>query len=342
MEQAFGADFASVRVHTGTQANDLAHSLGAKAVTSDEDIAFSAGRYQPDSPRGRNLLAHELAHVVQQRQGGASDRSESRARSAVQAISAGGSVAPRSLGGAESGALHCDPDDERKPAETSPSATAFKMPPLHLIPPLQLRPLSPPATAAGAGSSDAAASFRMPPLQLTPPLQLSPMLPAATGTGTGTDTTAPMYDWRAMRSLLPPEQKAEGPQPLPSYRLPSPFTRPAADAAGTNSIDWLAMRKPFDIRGLTLTQRDGDTITEEAKRSAAMLDAMGMDKRFKFGPVTQEWLINLGLGMQLDQVNARDNPNAMDRMQLEWKNAYPDEKKTPILPVFNLDWFRKK
>ncbi|HSK25024.1 MAG TPA: DUF4157 domain-containing protein [Egicoccus sp.] len=70
MEAAFQADFSTVRVHADERADDLSRSLGADAFTSGNDIFFRAGAYQPASPAGRHLLAHELTHVVQQ--GGAS------------------------------------------------------------------------------------------------------------------------------------------------------------------------------------------------------------------------------------------------------------------------------
>lgn len=67
-EGALGADFSGVRVHTDGAAAETARALQARAFTVGEDIAFGAGEYQPGTARGRELLAHELAHVVQQRQ----------------------------------------------------------------------------------------------------------------------------------------------------------------------------------------------------------------------------------------------------------------------------------
>jgi len=67
MEQALGADFGGVRVHTGARADQLNRSLQAAAFTSGRDIYFRRGAYSPASPRGTALLAHELTHVVQQR-----------------------------------------------------------------------------------------------------------------------------------------------------------------------------------------------------------------------------------------------------------------------------------
>ena len=255
-ERGFGQDFSQVRVHTGPDAGAFARSMGAKAVTSGEDIAFAQGRFAPDSAKGRILLAHELAHVAQQRQGGASDASESRARSAAHTVADGGHAPAQSLGGAEPGGLHCDPDDEAKKVEGPQPLPPFLMPPLGQQPP----------------------SY-----QLTPP----------------------------------------------SFGKPPP-------------IDWLKMRSSFDVRGMSMGDRDSSAILSEWQRGSRLLDTFGIDDKFKFLFIDKPWLLNLGISMQLDQVNARDNPNAMDRGEREFKNAYPDEKHTPTIPIFDLNWFRKK
>lgn len=65
-EPRFGADFSRVRLHTGSAAGEMAESLHARAFTVGDDIAFGAGRYSPGTDEGMRLLAHELAHVVQQ------------------------------------------------------------------------------------------------------------------------------------------------------------------------------------------------------------------------------------------------------------------------------------
>jgi hypothetical protein len=66
MEPAMGADFSGVRVHTGGQADTLNRNLSARAFTTGQDIFFKQGEYSPGSSSGRELLAHELTHVVQQ------------------------------------------------------------------------------------------------------------------------------------------------------------------------------------------------------------------------------------------------------------------------------------
>jgi len=69
MEARLGEDFSDVRVHTGGKADDSARSINAQAYTVGNDVVFGGGKYQPDSPAGQRVLAHELTHVVQQRSG---------------------------------------------------------------------------------------------------------------------------------------------------------------------------------------------------------------------------------------------------------------------------------
>ncbi len=71
MEARFGEDFSLVRVHSGASAGEGAAALQAKAYTFGQDIVFADRAYAPETFEGRRLLAHELAHVVQQRRGGA-------------------------------------------------------------------------------------------------------------------------------------------------------------------------------------------------------------------------------------------------------------------------------
>ncbi|WP_246561309.1 DUF4157 domain-containing protein [Geobacter grbiciae] len=65
-EPRFGADFSQVRIHTGSAAEETVRSLNALAFTFGQDIVFGAGHYAPDTAAGRQLLAHELVHTVQQ------------------------------------------------------------------------------------------------------------------------------------------------------------------------------------------------------------------------------------------------------------------------------------
>lgn len=72
-EPRFGHDFSQVRIHDDAEAARSAREVAAHAYTVGPHVVFASGRYAPDSASGRELLAHELAHVVQQT-GGASQR----------------------------------------------------------------------------------------------------------------------------------------------------------------------------------------------------------------------------------------------------------------------------
>jgi hypothetical protein len=72
MEPRFGHDFSRVRVHADSRAAQSARALGAQAYMAGSHVIFGRGLYTPDTSAGRQLLAHELTHVVQQSaQGGA-------------------------------------------------------------------------------------------------------------------------------------------------------------------------------------------------------------------------------------------------------------------------------
>ena len=66
MEPRFGHDFSQVRVHTDERAAESARAVNALAYTVGHQIVFGAGHYTPETARSKKLLAHELAHVVQQ------------------------------------------------------------------------------------------------------------------------------------------------------------------------------------------------------------------------------------------------------------------------------------
>jgi hypothetical protein len=66
MGESMGHDFSGVRVHTSAEADELNRQLSARAFATGQDIFFRQGEYNPGSGNGRELVAHELSHVVQQ------------------------------------------------------------------------------------------------------------------------------------------------------------------------------------------------------------------------------------------------------------------------------------
>lgn len=140
-EAAFRRSFADVRIHDCAQGHDAARGLDARAFTHGSDIAFGAGHFQPDTPEGRGLLAHELAHVVQQGEGprtapigalspGQDARLEDEANTAAAALAAGQAVPTLS---------RCPPVLQRN-AGASPSPPAAPAPPTTAGPAQKLPP----------------------------------------------------------------------------------------------------------------------------------------------------------------------------------------------------------
>ncbi|PSN76555.1 hypothetical protein C8B47_26695 [filamentous cyanobacterium CCP4] len=85
MEPRFGQDFSQVRVHTDSSAVQMNKDLGAQAFTHGNDIYFNQGKYSPGSSGGRELLAHELTHTIQQTGG-------IRAKSLTKGTAAGNKI----------------------------------------------------------------------------------------------------------------------------------------------------------------------------------------------------------------------------------------------------------
>jgi hypothetical protein len=121
MEQRFGHDFSRVRVHSDSQATSSARAVGALAYTVGPDIVLGASARSTGMGRANALLAHELAHVVQQSMGGTHNQpwsaqadetstAEQEARRASDRIVAGGRVDIRA--GSRFGSLQCQSDDE--------------------------------------------------------------------------------------------------------------------------------------------------------------------------------------------------------------------------------------
>lgn len=93
-EPRFGHDFSRVRVHADADAGRSARAVNALAYTVGRDIVFGAGRYAPGTHAGRRLIAHELAHVVQQGGGAAATIRRDVGESAPEVNSADGAPTP--------------------------------------------------------------------------------------------------------------------------------------------------------------------------------------------------------------------------------------------------------
>jgi hypothetical protein len=85
MGMTIGADFSRVRIHDDSSSQMLTQSLGARAMTVGEHVAFAPRQYEPGTPLGDALIAHELAHVVQQQGGEELGRSSAPSDSRLEA-----------------------------------------------------------------------------------------------------------------------------------------------------------------------------------------------------------------------------------------------------------------
>jgi len=72
IEERMGDNLGDVRIHTGPQAAKACEDINARAFTVGNHVAFNTGEYDPESPEGQHVLAHELAHVRQQTGGAVS------------------------------------------------------------------------------------------------------------------------------------------------------------------------------------------------------------------------------------------------------------------------------
>jgi len=127
MESRFDREFSQVRVHTGAAAAASAERIGARAYTVGQNMVFASGQYRPETPRGRQLLAHELAHAVQQEAGGSADvpRAESRAAAAADRVARHEPVTPDMIGAAPPGLYTQEEEGGRR-------IPSFNIPPLRL------------------------------------------------------------------------------------------------------------------------------------------------------------------------------------------------------------------
>jgi hypothetical protein len=136
-EGRFGYELSRVRVHADRPAAEAARALRAEAFTLGRDVAFAEGRYQPGSDTGRRLLAHELAHVIQQ--------------GAASPLSAGAPAPVTAAGGGARIARQVDESLEPAPTLASALAPAMAPAPASAAPAVTTAPGPTPAATAATG-----------------------------------------------------------------------------------------------------------------------------------------------------------------------------------------------
>jgi hypothetical protein len=112
-EQRLGHSLENVRIHTDSRAAESARAVNARAYNVGSSVVFGAGQFAPQTSQGRQLLAHELTHVIQQRgrgAGPASTQAESEAESVARQVDSSSPMAIRA--GSSSVALQRSPADD--------------------------------------------------------------------------------------------------------------------------------------------------------------------------------------------------------------------------------------
>jgi uncharacterized protein DUF4157 len=177
-EPRFGHDFGSVRVHDDARADASARSVRALAYTVGSQVVFRTGRFSPASGDGRRLLAHELAHVVQQ-SGASAGASSGRALSTVPANDRGEREADR-----VAAAVIASPD--RRPPTAGLSAPAVARV-ADEKEPEPATAMSPAAVEAASGAADGAAADPPDKIEYTTqgPQPTDPTSELSTGAATG-------------------------------------------------------------------------------------------------------------------------------------------------------------
>lgn len=199
MESFFNHDFSRIQVHTGASAARSARAINARAYTVHNDVVFGEGQYQPTSGRGRRLIAHELAHVVQQNRGGNSAAVEVRADRAAERVAHNQAVTPEIVGGASPG-LYADNGEEEGTSTAEPASTLVTQP------------------AFSVGWADLA---RINTFQLTPPSLLTPPLRRLTlGSPLLSSPTPPLLSVPGLPPPLLMPEPAFFPPSTPDLRLP--------------------------------------------------------------------------------------------------------------------------
>ncbi|WP_424857912.1 eCIS core domain-containing protein [Streptomyces sp. SAI-170] len=197
MEAGFGRGLSHVRVHDGPAAVRAAAALDARAFSLGPHLVFGAGEYRPDTPGGRGLIAHELAHVLQSPAAGQphaavvdDPRTEAEADRAVHVLAAGGRPVLAPLSGA--------------PVIRRAGKGTAAPPPL---------PATTPVSAPGPGAAPKAAAPQ-PGTATGPALRLPPGLNVITDEPAGLGTTELVVE---MPAFTLPLEKGAGPWVQKAY-----------------------------------------------------------------------------------------------------------------------------
>jgi uncharacterized membrane protein YgcG len=226
MEPRFGHGFSEVRVHVDAKADDSARAMDALAYTVGRDVVFGAGRYAPHTFAGRQLIAHELTHVLQQ---GGEKSVIRRAITYPAATTTREDPIPRILRNAHALALTTPTVNGRGfPRETDPATTIIKA----AFVPREYRTIGAPSpsqgsSGSGAGSGSGSGSGSG----------------GSGGTATGSECAFKDFDVKISANMMLPTDPSHG-QWGPDYVDASALAGPPSICAGKRHIEVTLKGKP--------------------------------------------------------------------------------------------------
>jgi hypothetical protein len=313
LESSYGADFGDVRVHTGPGAHEFARAEQANAVTSGSDIYFARDRYAPETADGWQRIAHEVAHVVQQRNGRATGpatyaSAETEARQGAMLAFTGQSAA---ISQQSAGLLQRD-DDKTSTPDTPAPTPASPAPDyqLHLDPEIQrmalqyyLRWWVGTTLTSGIPSAGATDASTAAPTD-------------ATTTPTDAPTAAPTPDV----STLPP--------PLAPWRAQMPIQPNFYEPIDPTIIhpDMSALMAPYLARGVPLDSRDADAANAIFQKNfqfvTGLPDLRSMAPSFIRPLIPTTWRKSMAESFTAATMNAQlkhDFPTAIEAADLSFQ-----------------------
>ncbi|MEJ7596460.1 MAG: DUF4157 domain-containing protein [Kofleriaceae bacterium] len=202
MERELGVSLRGTRVHTDTVAAQAARALNAEAFTVGEDIFFASGKYAPETPSGRKLLAHELTHVAQQVSGRVSAQpGEAGGPRVSQPDEQHEQEAEATAGRVDRGGVATEPDTTSDPEGQAPATatvanTADGVPPEAAVPEAAVPEAAEPQrqmTAAVAAVQDAVGTSAAA-LREALPTELAAAIPGPTSVGGATGAAGGQND----------------------------------------------------------------------------------------------------------------------------------------------------
>ncbi len=315
MEAGFGIDFGHVRINTGSSAGQLSRDLNAQAFTLGSDIYFNEGKYKPATMDGRQLLAHELTHVVQQ------NKSQGVPPKPANRKLVGNKVLEPVESVAVSVPPFSEPTASPVPGElAAASAVAPTVPPVKTSPASaeqkETAPAAPGETEAAPGETEAAPGE-------------TEAAPGETEAALGETEAAPGMEHAAVEPAKAPVRSEDDPDFQKAKR------RIRSDARKQKSHE-PAAKKQAEMRAAAALQENEQREQSSQEQQAAALEVAAKPKK-RFNRVSFKDKLKAKIEEKLPETEdaAKEFPSSgkLDEAQSEFGQTISEEKKQVTGPL---------